>query len=166
MPVVYNCGGYEKISSLGLIKDAVQIYLPDFKYQSAQLAQKLSDAPDYPSVALDAIGYMLSQRGVNTFDDQGIMTSGVIIRHLVLPGYTDESMKALKALRDNFGKDITLSIMSQYTPVAQLPPPLDRPVTEDEYELVLDYADFLGFTKGFRQEGGAVGESFIPQFKL
>ncbi len=166
LPIVYNCGGYEKISSLRLISDGVQIYLPDFKYQSPQLAEKLSGAPDYPSVAIDAIGFMLSQRKANLFDNDGIMTEGVIIRHLVLPGYTDESMKALKALRDNFGKDITLSIMSQYTPVAQLPSPLDRAVTLDEYELVLDYADFLGFSNGFRQEGGAVGESFIPPFNV
>jgi len=94
------------------------------------------------------------------------MTEGVIVRHLVLPDCTDDSMKALKDLKLRFGSDITVSIMSQYTPMESVPAPLDRTVTKDEYELVLDYADFLGFTCGYRQDGGAVGESFIPPFEV
>lgn len=166
LPVVYNTSSYEKVESLSLIEDKIQIYLPDYKYFSSTLAKAYSNAADYPSVALDAIGYMLSRQGINRFDDDGIMTQGVIIRHLVLPGSADDSMKALKALRDRFGKDITLSIMNQYTSMEGMASPLDRKVSEDEYELVLDYADFLGFRLGYRQEGGAVGESFIPPFEV
>ena len=166
IPVVYNTSGYEKADSLSLIADKIQIYLPDYKYHSAQLAARLSNAPDYPQRALDAIEFMLKKRSENRFNDEGIMTEGVIIRHLVLPGETDDSMKALKDLKERFGSGITVSIMNQYTPLGNLAPPLDRGVSEDEYELVLDYADFLGLKKGYRQEGGAVSESFIPHFDL
>ena len=165
VPVVYNTSGYEKVSTLKMLDGHVQIYLPDYKYHSPELAQKYSAAPDYPTVALDAIEYMIQKSGPNRFDEDGMMTSGVIIRHLVLPGCADDSMKALKSLRDRLGKDITISLMNQYTPMKNMAPPLDRAVTDDEYELVLDYADFLGFRQGFRQEGGAVGESFIPDFE-
>ena len=165
IPVVYNTGGYESVQSLKMLRDKVQIYLPDYKYHSAELSARYSNAPDYSAVALEAIGYMLNTTGDNRFDDEGIMTKGVIIRHLVLPGCADDSMKAIKDLRDRFGKGITVSIMNQYTPMKNMPAPLDRTVTDDEYELVLDYADFLGLKNGYRQEGGAVGESFIPPFE-
>ena len=165
IPVVYNTGGYESVQSLKMLRDKVQIYLPDYKYHSAELSAQYSNAPDYSAVALEAIEYMLNTTGDNRFDDEGIMTKGVIIRHLVLPGCADDSMKAIKDLRDRFGKGITVSIMNQYTPMKNMPAPLDRAVTDDEYELVLDYADFLGLKKGYRQEGGAVGESFIPPFE-
>ncbi len=166
IPVVYNTSGYEKKASLQLLADKIQIFLPDYKYHSKELAARYSNAPDYPQVALDAIDFMLRKRSVNRFDKEGIMTEGVIIRHLVLPGCTDDSMKALKDLKLRFGTGITVSIMSQYTPMENVPPPLDSTVTKDEYELVLDYADFLGLDCGYRQDGDAVGESFIPPFQV
>ena len=166
IPLVYNTSGYEKKASLDLLAEKIQIFLPDYKYHSPKLAARFSNAPDYPQVALDAIGFMLEKISINRFNDEGIMTEGVIIRHLVLPGCTDDSMKALKDLKLRFGKGITVSIMSQYTPMENAPAPLDRTVSTDEYELVLDYADFLGLDCGYRQDGSAVGESFIPHFEV
>ena len=166
IPLVYNTSGYEKKASLDLLAEKIQIFLPDYKYHSPELAARFSNAPDYPQVALDAIAFMLEKRSVNRFSDEGIMTEGVIIRHLVLPSCTDDSMKALKDLKLRFGKGITVSIMSQYTPMENAPAPLDRAVSTDEYELVLDYADFLGLDCGYRQDGSAVGEGFIPHFEV
>ncbi len=166
IPVVYNTSGYEKPESLSMLANKVQIFLPDYKYDSPALAKKYSSAEDYPEVALMAIGEMVKLAGKPTFDAEGMMTGGVIVRHLVLPGCTDDSMKALKRLHKTFGNSIFISIMNQYTPMPNVPDELNRPLSEDEYELVLDYADFLGIENGFRQEGGTVGESFIPDFEI
>ncbi len=166
IPVVYNTSGYENISTLQRLDGRVQIFLPDYKYSSPTLAKRYSNAEDYPQIALAAIGEMVKIAGEPRFDGDGIMQSGVIVRHLVLPGCTDDSMKALRELKNTFGDSILISIMNQYTPITGVPEELNRPVTDDEYELVLDYADYLGIKAGFRQEGGAVGESFIPDFEV
>lgn len=166
IPVVYNTSGYETAETLQLLKGRVQIFLPDYKYSSPALAKKYSKAEDYPEVALKAIGEMVKIAGVPRFDESGMMSGGVIVRHLVLPGCTDDSMKALRELYRNFADSIYISIMNQYTPMSGVPDELSRPITDDEYELVLDYADFIGIKNGFRQEGGSVGESFIPDFKI
>lgn len=166
IPVVYNCSGYELPETLELLRGRVNIFLPDFKYADSLLAKRCSRAEDYPEVALAAIEKMVELVGEPAFDDDGMMTSGVIVRHMVLPNQTDNSMKALRMLRHRFGDSVLVSIMNQYTPMPNLPfEELKRPVTDDEYELVLDYADHLGIESGFRQEGGAVGESFIPDFE-
>ena len=167
VPVVYNCGGYELPETLELMRGRVQVFLPDFKYAVAETAMRYSRAADYPQVALTAIEKMLEMVGEPRFDADHRMLSGVMVRHLVLPGHTDDSMKALRMLHRRFGDSILLSVMNQYTPMPHLPfPELNRSVTEDEYALVLDYADYLGIERGFRQEGGAVGESFIPDFEV
>ncbi len=167
VPVVYNCSGYELPETLEMLRGRVGIFLPDFKYADGALAKRYSRAEDYPEVALAAIEKMLELVGEPTFDTDGMMVSGVIVRHMVLPNHTDNSMKALRMLKKAFGDRLLVSIMSQYTPMPNLPfEELSRPVTSDEYELVLDYADHLGITSGFRQEGGAVGESFIPDFEV
>lgn len=165
IPVVYNTGGYDRAETLDLLGERVKIFLPDYKYFSPKLALKYSHAEDYPEVALKAIEKMLDIAGSPTFDSDGMMKSGVIVRHLVLPGCTDDSMKALRTLRERFGGSIMVSIMNQYTPVKDVPyEQLQRPISDDEYELVLDYADHLGIDCGFRQDGGTVSESFIPDF--
>ncbi len=167
VPVVYNCSGYELPETLELLRGRVNIFLPDFKYADGTLAKRYSHAEDYPEVALAAIEKMLELVGEPKFDPDGMMTSGVIVRHMVLPNQTDNSMRALRMLRSCFGDSVLVSIMSQYTPMPNQPfEELARPVTDDEYELVLDYADHLGITSGFRQEGSAVGESFIPDFEV
>ena len=165
IPVVYNCGGYERTETLDTLRGRVSVFLPDFKYARAETADRLAHAPDYPEVALAAIGRMIELVGRPVTDGEGMLTRGVLVRHLVLPGYADDSMKALRMLRSAFGDDIWISVMNQYTPMPGMRPPLDRSVSEDEYTLVLDYADHLGITEGFRQEGGTVSESFIPPFE-
>ena len=164
IPVVYNCGGYERTETLDRLAGRVDVFLPDFKYAGAETAARFAHAPDYPEVALAAIRRMLEMVGPPVLDGDGMMTRGVLVRHLVLPGHADDSMKALRLLRTAFGRELWVSVMNQYTPMPGMEPPLDRPVSEEEYELVLDYADYLGLDKGYRQEGGTVSESFIPPF--
>ena len=165
IPVVYNSSGYELPETIELMRGRASIFLPDYKYHSSELAARYSAAADYPQVALAAIERMVDIAGTPRFDSEGIMQAGVIVRHLVLPGCADDSMRALRDLRDRFGDSVMVSIMSQYTPMPNVPQELSRAVTADEYELVLDYADHLGLTNGYRQEGEAVGESFIPDFE-
>ena len=165
IPVVWNSGGYELPATLAQLEGLVDVYLPDYKFADAT-ASALAGAPDYPEVALAAIAEMLRQVGEPVFDDEGMLTRGVLVRHLVLPGHADGSMKALRRLREAFGDRVLVSVMSQYTPMPGMAPPLDRPVSEDEYELVLDYADALGINAGFRQDPTAVGEGFIPEFEV
>lgn len=167
IPVVYNTGSYEKISSLRLLEGLADIYLPDLKYYSPELSESCSHAPDYFSRACAAVREMLRQAGPPVLDPRtGLMRRGVIVRHLVLPGQTRDSKKVLRFLHESFGNDIYVSILNQYTPMGQVRdiPSLNRPVTEAEYARVLDFAEKLGITQGFRQEGGTALESFIPEF--
>ena len=174
IPIVYNTSAYETPLTLEALSKVVNVWLPDCKYADSQLAQRLSRAADYPQVAMDAIALMVDQvmdRGGRAVDDDDLMTRGVIVRHLVLPGHVDDSMAVLSALWDRFGNDIDISVMNQYTPqrgIDAIPgaPELGRPVTEDEYELVLDHADYLGFENLWWQQGGTVSESFVPEFDM
>ncbi|MBQ3425938.1 MAG: radical SAM protein [Clostridia bacterium] len=167
IPVVYNCGGYESVDTLKLLDGYIDVYLPDFKYMDKTLAKKYSNAPDYPEVCMAAIDEMTKQTmRRNLFDENGIMKRGVIVRHLVLPGYLDNSKRIIKHLYSTYGDDIYLSIMNQYTPLPEIRayPELDRRVTEAEYDEIIDYALSLGIENAFIQEGGTVSESFIPVF--
>ena len=145
----------------------MDIYLPDLKYFSSELSAKYSHAPDYFFRASAAISEMLRQVGEPVFDDiSGLMKRGVIVRHLVLPGQTRDSKKILRYLHETYGNDIYVSIMNQYTPLVQVAeiPELNRCVTVEEYERILNFADKIGIEQGFRQEGGTASESFIPEF--
>lgn len=167
LPVVYNTGSYEKVSSLRLLEGLVDIYLPDLKYFSPELSAAYSHAPDYFSCATAAIREMFRQTGAPVSDPvSGLMKQGVIVRHLVLPGQVRDSKKILRYLHESYGNDIYVSIMNQYTPLEQVRdiPELNRPVTEAEYARVLDFADRIGIVQGFVQEGGTAKESFIPEF--
>lgn len=166
LPVVFNSSGYELPEVLKLLDGLVDIYLPDFKYMSHALAKKYSLASDYPDMAMAALDEMVRQRPVPVFDNDGNMLSGVIVRHLVLPGCTDDSRAVIEYLHERYGDSIFISIMSQYTPVNKLEnhPELMRKLTEEEYDEVVDYALSLGVTQGFIQDGDSVGESFIPAF--
>lgn len=167
IPVVYNTGSYEEVSSLRLLEGLVDIYLPDLKYFSSELSAKYSHAPDYFFRASAAISEMLRQVGEPVFDDiSGLMKRGVIVRHLVLPGQTRDSKKILRYLHETYGNDIYVSIMNQYTPLVQVAeiPELNRCVTVEEYERILNFADKIGIEQGFQQEGGTASESFIPEF--
>lgn len=167
IPVVYNTGSYEEVSSLRLLEGLVDIYLPDLKYFSSELSAKYSHAPDYFFRASAAISEMLRQVGEPVFDDtSGLMKRGVIVRHLVLPGQTRDSKKILRYLHEAYGNDIYVSIMNQFTPLVQVAeiPELNRCVTVEEYERILDFADKIGIEQGFQQEGRTASESFIPEF--
>jgi len=166
IPVVYNTSGYEKVETLKLLDGFIDVYLPDFKYFSSEIAVKYSRAPDYFQYAAGAIAEMVRQTGKPRFDENGIMTKGVLVRHLVLPGCTGDSMRIIEYLHRCYGDDIYLSIMNQYTPVASVKeyPELDRKICEDEYNEVVDYAISLGVENGFIQEGETSLESFIPEF--
>jgi len=168
IPVVYNTGSYEKPQSIEALKDTVDIYLPDFKYISAETAQKYSFCADYPDVAKKAIDAMIKQTGPCAFDDDGIIKKGVIVRVLVLPGYADEAKRIIEYLYRTYGDDIYISIMSQYTPCTDLDkyPEINRKLTQQEYDEVVDFAVELGLENGFLQEGEAASESFIPPFDL
>lgn len=173
IPVVYNTGGYEKVETLKKLEGYVDVYLPDFKYFDANLANKYSKAADYPDVAKAALAEMFRQVGKPQFDDRGIMTKGIIVRHLVLPGNIEDSKKVIKYLYETYGDDIYLSIMSQYTPMKAFEPggklhdtypELSRKLTANEYDEVVDYAIELGVENAFIQEGDVALESFIPAF--
>ena len=166
IPVVYNSSGYECAGTLKLLEGLVDIYLPDFKYMDAGLAARLSGAADYPEVAGDALREMVRQQPVPEFDSRGIMTKGVIVRHLVLPGHVQEAKRIIGALHQEYGNRIYISIMNQYTPVDAVKEDklLGRKVTKREYEKVLDYALEIGVEQGFFQEGKTAMESFIPPF--
>ena len=166
IPVVCNCGGYEKPETLRLLDGLVDIYLPDFKYLSSETAGRYSGAPDYPERAKEALAEMVRQVGEPVFDIHGIMQKGVIVRHLLLPGRLREAKDVIRYLYETYGDRIYLSLMSQFTPLENVAgwPELNRTVTEEEYNDLVDYALNLGVENGFIQEGGAADESFIPQF--
>lgn len=166
LPVVYNSSGYESIETLRLLEGYVNVYLPDFKYAEPELAQKFSHASDYPQRAGAAIEEMVRQTGECAFDDEGYIQRGTIVRHLILPGHTKNSIKALEYLHQTYGDRIYISIMNQYTPVYHHESfaELNRKVTRREYEKVLDAALALGIENGFFQEGETAEESFIPIF--
>ncbi len=168
LPVVWNTGGWELPETVESVKDFADIWLTDFKYFDNSLAEKFSNAKNYFENASASLEKMVSQTGEPVFDDNGLIKKGVIVRHLVLPGHTDDSKSVLKWLLDNFGDKIWISIMNQYTPLCsdEQYPELMRTVTDDEYNEVIDYAVELGIENAFVQEGGTVDESFIPPFDL
>ena len=166
IPVVYNTSSYDSVGSLRQLKGLIDIYLADFKYVSPEVARKLSHAANYPEVALAALDEMVAQVGFWSENAQGLLERGTIVRHLVLPGHIEESFQVLRVLHERYGNKIRLSIMNQYTPLRGdlVRYGLSGKVSNEEYESVLDYADYLGIEDYFWQEGGAATESFIPTF--
>lgn len=166
IPVVYNSSAYEKVEALCQLEGLVDVYLPDFKYMSPELAAKYSKASDYPETAMAAIREMVRQRPQPCFDGRGIMTSGVIVRHLLLPGHVREAKRIIEYLHGEYGNRIYISMMNQYTPMPAVAgdPLLGRRVTKREYERLLTHAEELGIEQGFYQEGETARESFIPEF--
>lgn len=176
VPVIWNTSGYEAVATVRALAGTVDAYLTDFKYASAQLAQRYSHASDYPQVALAALDEMVHQAGVCAYDQvdgQERLTRGVVVRHLMLPGCEDDSREVVRLLHERYGSQVRLSLMNQYTPVVQpgstaarrCPELLIR-VPDESYERLLDYADSLGVDNYFWQEGPAAEESFIPAFDL
>ena len=167
IPVVYNCGGYESVESLRALEGLVDIYLPDFKYQSAQFSALYSGAVDYSVVAWVALEEMLRQVGRPVMGEDGLLHRGVVVRHLVLPGCRADSMEILEKLYAKFGnRAFLLSLMSQYTPTfadADAPKNLRRRVTSFEYDAVLQTAQKLGF-EGYLQARTSAVTDYTPDF--
>ena len=168
VPVVYNCGGYERVETLRELEGLVDIYLPDMKYSDPKLAGILSAAPDYVEIAKAAIAEMYRQVGSAVIEDE-IMQRGMIVRHLMLPGELDNTLGVLDWFSEAFPKgDVLFSLMSQYVPMgkAKTMPPYDRRITEDEYDAALSYLELLGIENGFTQDFSAATEEYIPYFSF
>ncbi len=182
LPVVWNTGGYETVEAIRANADVVDVYLTDFKYADPALGVRYSSVSDYPQRALEALAAMIDEVGSPVYDKyrgDERMTRGVIVRHLLLPGHVDDSMRVVRMLHERFGDALRLSLMNQYTPVlataaqrgdAQAArvlracPELAGRVEPDDYERLLDFADAIGVEDYYWQEGGACEESFIPAF--
>lgn len=166
LPIVFNCGGYESVSSLKMLDGYVDIYLPDFKYYSYKNAENYSSAPNYREICLEAIKEMQRQTGRPIFSENGFMLKGTIIRHLILPGSDLDSRRIISLIHENFGGDgVGLSLMSQYTPVCETPyPELSETLPSSAYLRVVEHAQKLGFELLYTQDGGSASESFIPEF--
>ena len=163
VPVVYNCGGYERAETLAQLDGLVDIYLPDLKYADNRLAFALSGAKDYFQVAASAIKEMVRQTGPVQWQGDKVMR-GTIIRHLILPGCVENSLKVLDWIGETFAPgEVLVSLMRQYTPMGGLPAPFDRPITEEEYDSVLSWM-YLNDLEGFTQEASAADKTFIPDF--
>lgn len=166
IPVVYNCGGYERTETLQLLEGLVDIYLPDFKYMDSQRAEKYSHAKDYPEVAKAALSEMVRQQPEAVFDERGLMKRGIIVRHLMLPGGIKDSKEVVRYLYETYEDRIYMSLMNQYTPLAHVEayPEINRKLKKFEYDRLVDYAIALGVENAFIQEGETAEESFIPAF--
>jgi len=166
IPVVYNTNGYETSESVEMIALFADIFLPDLKYVSRDTSGELSGAADYPDFAWAAVEKMVTLNGYGRVSPEGIMEEGVIIRHLVLPGYIDESLRLLEEIRRRLGKYVPVSVMSQYTPVwkAKEHPFLRCPLKKAEYQRIIDKIEELGFENGWVQDPGSAGEDYIPRF--
>ena len=163
VPVVYNCGGYERAETLRQLEGKVDIYLPDLKYADPDLAQSLSGARNYFPVAKSAIKEMFRQTGPVVWEGERVKR-GVIIRHLILPGHVENSLKVLDWIGEHFAPgEVLVSLMRQYTPMGGLGAPFDRPITDEEYDAVLSWM-FLNGLEGFTQEKDAADKCFIPDF--
>lgn len=168
IPVAYNCGGYEKAETIEMLRGYIDIFMPDMKYYSSELSEKYSAAPDYFEYASKAIAKMIEIAGEPVFDENGIMQSGVIIRHMVLPTHRRDSEEVLKKLYKLYGKDsFMLSLMSQYTPFYKSceHKEINRRISTYEYEKVSQLAQELGFN-GFMQERSSAKEEYTPDFDL
>lgn len=163
VPVVYNCGGYEWVETLKNLDGLVDIYLPDLKYAHNALAKELSGAADYFEIATAAIREMVRQVGAPQWEGEKLK-KGVIIRHLILPGQVENSLKVLDWIGDTFAPgQVLVSLMRQYTPMPGLCAPFDRTVTDEEYDSVLSWM-FLNDLEGFTQDADGADKAFIPDF--
>ena len=166
LPVVYNSNAYETVETIEALRGSVDIFLPDLKYLEEQGAREYSGAPDYFAAASAAIAKMVELAGTPVFDAAGRMKSGVLVRHLVLPGHRRESMRILDWLWEQFGSRIYISLMNQYTPMykASEHKEINRRLTTFEYESVTDHALELGIEQCYIQEGKTASEKFVPCF--
>ena len=166
IPIVFNTSSYVNISSLKMLDGYIDIYLADFKYFTPEISQKYSNAIDYPDFAKKAIHEMFCQQSQLKYSENGMLYAGLVVRNLVLPGMVAESKRILRYLYEKYNDNISISIMSQFTPFANTKnfPEINRKLTEREYNRVIDFALDLGIKNAFIQDGSSASESFIPEF--
>ena len=166
LPIVYNTSGFESVETLKLLEGYVDIYLPDFKYFYDELGEEYSKVTNYFNIATEAIKEMKRQQPKDIINNDGIMQKGVIIRHLVLPNHIRNSKRVLKYIKDTFGKDTYISVMAQYFPSnkAKEYSNINRKLTEEEWNKILDYIDILNLENGFLQELEDDEEKYVPNF--
>jgi len=166
IPVVYNSNAYEEPGALAQLEGLVDIYLPDLKYAGQETAARFSGAPDYFTAASQAIREMYRQVGPPSFDSDGLMTGGLMIRHLILPGQLADTLQVLRWIAGNFPRDVYVSLMAQYFPAyrALKTPPLNRRLTTAEYNRAVDTLFQLGLESGYVQELTAADECYVPSF--
>lgn len=166
IPIVYNTSGYEKVETIKMLEGHVSVFLPDLKYMDGNIAKKYSNCQDYFQHASKAIEEMVRQTGKIEFNEDGMVVKGVIVRHMTLPGYLEDSKNIIKYLYETFKDKIFISIMNQYTPLNEVTkyPEINRKIMDCEYDELVDYAVEIGVENGFIQEGETALESFIPDF--
>jgi putative pyruvate formate lyase activating enzyme len=164
---VYNTSSYDKAETLRSLAGLIDVYLPDFKYVTSSLALEYSEASDYPEVAIKALKEMYYQKGsVLRVDEKGQAESGMLIRHLVLPGHIEESVKVLEIIAEELSPGVNLSLMSQFHPAFQAGTHhlLNRPLRKDEYEIVVAAMDRMGFRNGWVQDMDSF-QNYLPDFR-
>lgn len=166
IPIVYNTSSYENIETIKMLDGIVDIYLPDLKYYDDNYAIKYSHAPNYFDTAKEAINEMFKQVGIPKFNNDGIMTKGVIVRHLMMPTLKEDTKNILNYLYNTYHDNIYISIMNQYTPIKHFErfTELNNKISDQDYDEIINYAIDLGIEKAFIQEGGTQEISFIPDF--
>lgn len=173
IPIIYNSSAYETVESLRFLEGLIDVYLPDLKFMDAEVSKKYANASDYFLVAKAAIEEMFRQVGTASFsvqyggkEEDKVMQRGVLVRHLILPGHTRDSMNLINYLHETYQNRIWISIMSQYTPVAEqkVHTNLNRRITKREYQKVLQYALDIGVEQAYIQEENVASDSFIPLF--
>lgn len=170
VPVIYNSGGYDSVETLKKFQGKIQIYMPDMKYASSSLAAKYSKAADYPEIAEKAIKEMYRQTGPFELDDEGIMTKGVIIRHLMLPSQLENTLDVLDWVSSEFGDKVMFSLMSQFTPTEKCSrsefAELKEGISSEEYEKAVDYMYLLGMENAYVQDFSSAKSEYTPKFNL
>ena len=169
VPVVYNSNGYDSVETLRRFESKIQIYLPDYKYADNAAGMRYSKVSDYAETAWTAIQEMYRQTGPYVIDDNGIMQKGVIIRHLILPGQVENTLKVIELIAKNFKPgEVLFSLMRQYLPCGEVSetsyPELNRKVTDEEYEIIEDALFASGIEDGFVQDESSASGEFIPSF--
>lgn len=166
LPIIYNTNSYENVSTIRALNGYIDVYLPDLKYYSDEIAIKYSKAPNYFKISTEAIKEMYKQVGEPIFDENGIIKKGVIIRHLILPNHIQNTEHILKWIKDTFDNKVYVSVMAQYFPTykAKNDDKLNRKISTKEYKKVENYMYLLGIENGYMQDLGKHEEEFVPVF--
>lgn len=166
LPIVYNTNSIDTLDTIKALKGYIDVYLPDFKYFEDKYAMKYSKIKGYSKNVIDVIDEMIKQVGAPKFNKDGIIEKGVIVRHLLLPGLLFDSKKVVDAIYNNFGDNVYISLMNQYTPIhnAKMYPEINKSINEKTYDVLIDYALSIGVKNGFIQESGTNSKEFVPDF--